>query len=171
MQVSKNTFKEELEAYQSLQSALARLKTNKITNTQTQAIRDLLHLLDTRPPNLGQQPNSTHLVTLNDEELKFLSVMKEEKLHPEILSALRHVLEEVISNPMRGKPLSGSIYASLFRNKIPTHTGKVLICKVIVRLRYRLIYAYGGSLTRPVFLEFNHRKDIYKHAGFGQSSS
>lgn len=169
--MQKSTPQDELTAYQSIQNALRRLKTGRLTNTQALAIRDLISLLDQKSAFLSEEVPELELPTLADEDLKFLQEMKASKLHPEILQSLRQAMESVITNPNRGMPFPDCIYSGLFKNKMPEHTGKALIFKLHVRLKYRLIYAYGGSLERPVFLDFNHRKDIYKHAGFGYSSS
>lgn len=165
---------DELNAYYSVQNALARLKTNRVTQTQALAIRELLATLGAANLPAPDSPDispETPVVVLGDEDLKFVQEMRAKKFHPEIISAMCQAMEAVLANPNHGKAFSDCLYASLFKSKMPDYTGKAFIFKVNVRLRYRLIYACGGSLERPVFLDFNHRKDIYKHAGFGQSSS
>jgi len=157
---------EELDAHTKLKRLLNRIEAGKASDDQKKALRDLLQGL------IGNAALPSASPTFTEEDAAFFQQSQELGFGPDVLNALKVGMHAILANPRKGKPLVHSVYGPLFKKMLPSvTTGKVVIHKLEIRLRYRLIYAYGGSLTRPYFIRFNHRKDIYKHAGFGKCSS
>jgi len=163
----------QLAAYKQLQKRLSSIKKTKITEDQASTVRDLVLFLN--GSNLKSSGKSLSPSSFSTSDLIFIQGVKNRKIHPEIILAMKKSMASIISNPQKGSHLADSKYANLFREKfgIPegVEEGRIFIMKACVRLRYRLIYAYGGTIKRPLFLAFDHRKDIYKHVGFGNTSS
>lgn len=158
--------RQHLELLAKLQGRIQKLRNGPVSEPQARAVRELVAYLEGY--SQSEQGPYYHFT---EAELRFLDKARADKVHPEVVQSLRGTMRALIENPNRGKPFTDTVYAELFTSRLPEHSGKVLIFKMIVRRKYRLIYAYGGSLSRPLFLAFEHRKDIYKHVGFGNSSS
>jgi hypothetical protein len=158
--------RQQLELMARIQGRLQKLRNGDVTDLQARAVRDLVAYLEgyTQP-----EQEDRHYFT--EADLHFLDRTRADKVHPEVVQSLKVAMRVIVENPSRGVPFTDTVYAELFKSRLPEHSGKVLIFKMIVRRKYRLIYAYGGSVERPLFIAFEHRKDIYKHVGFGHSSS
>lgn len=158
--------RQHLELLARIQSRIQKLRNGPVTAPQALAVRELIAYLDGY--SQSEQEPQYHFT---EADLLFIEKAREDRVHPEVIQSLKGTMRVVVENPTRGRPFTDTLYADLFVSRLPEHSGKVLIFKMIVRRKYRLIYAYGGSVTRPLFLAFEHRKDIYKHVGFGNSSS
>ncbi|NBV29393.1 hypothetical protein EBS02_10370, partial [bacterium] len=109
-------------------------------------------------------------VVFSEEDLSFLDRMEKDKSTFQFLDLIKEEMYLIIKNPLIGTRYVGSNYGLAFRKELPENAGNALILKRKVRRKYRLIYAYGGNLSRPYFIEFDHRKDVYKHRQVGTSS-
>lgn len=158
--------RQHLELLARIQGRIQKLRNGPVSEPQARAVRELVAYLEGY-----SQPDQESQYHFTESDLHFLEKVRADKVHPEVVQSLRGAMRALIENPYRGRPFTDTVYAELFTSRLPEHSGKVLIFKMIVRRKYRLIYAYGGSLDRPLFLAFEHRKDIYKHVGFGNSSS
>lgn len=114
---------------------------------------------------------------LTQEERQFVQRMRERRIPKHIIEFLIKTMLAVILDPRtKGTRLTDDVHAGAFSCKLRKAMGarysqKVHIYKTNLPENYRLVYSHGPGLSRPVFLDFATRKDIYKHNGFGKTTS
>lgn len=166
--MEKYSHQDAIDALHRFQVALLRIRKSKMTLGQRNSLQKILHSLNSRAKDLDEEISlGPNLVKFNEAELSFIEAQKSKKIPSDIIRALEDAMEQVILNPKDGVRFIYRNFSASFARDIPDFSGKVAVFKVEIRRVYRLIYGFGGSLQRPYFIDFDHRKDIYKHRGHG----
>jgi len=178
MQEPKDVYQQAAELLAVSQAIEARLvqirsRIGKMSPDEATAVRSMLAKLRGIAPEIDAPVDDFEFT---EQELQFIETMKCRKISKHIIEFLIRTMKAVILNPQKGTRLTDSVHAEPFRCKLrkvmgPRFSQKIFIYKTNLPEHHRLIYSYGPGLARPVFLDFAGRKDIYKHNGFGKTSS
>jgi len=155
----------ELQTLRQFSSLLKRVSPRALSARERETLGQVLRVLQSEASEI-KLPEAD----FTEKDLEFIDLVRGQKVPADLIAVLKDTMLSVIENPSKGKKYSGDIFTGTFSKMLPPVSGKVFISKLIIRRKYRLIYAYGPGLPRPVFLEFDHRKDVYKHKHIGTSS-